>query len=420
MDRLIVKNFGPLKDIDIELNKVNLFIGENGSGKSVLGKLITILYNVFDNMNSTKEDIIKYFEDYRINYLSKDTVIELNEVYDNNKKYNIIKIKDLEFEFGNIIDDLKRGYSGLKDSEELIENKKNKQIDIIREKIDEINKLKELDVKNQKLLEFENDLKKLLSTIQNESQSLLNETSSLISTINKLQSKYIPSERNFISIISKSLSSFIVADIPLPKYLIQFASDFENGANKIKELDILNVKYSYSDGLDRHKIYFDDNNYLPLNESSSGIQAVIPLLITYKYFTQKYHTIVIEEPEQNLFPKAQKETVEFIIENFNENNQLFIMTHSPYILSSLNILMMAYKAGNMSNNAKKEVEKIIPESKWINSDDFSAYFIENGKAKNIKGKTGLISENIIDDISDDIQDEFENLLSIYREYKNAH
>ena len=25
MDRLIVKNFGPLKDVDIELNKINLF-----------------------------------------------------------------------------------------------------------------------------------------------------------------------------------------------------------------------------------------------------------------------------------------------------------------------------------------------------------------------------------------------------------
>ena len=43
MQRLVVKNFGPLKDIDIELKPINLIIGENGSGKSVLGKLIAIL-----------------------------------------------------------------------------------------------------------------------------------------------------------------------------------------------------------------------------------------------------------------------------------------------------------------------------------------------------------------------------------------
>jgi predicted ATPase len=27
MDRLIVKNFGPLKEVNIELNRINLFIG---------------------------------------------------------------------------------------------------------------------------------------------------------------------------------------------------------------------------------------------------------------------------------------------------------------------------------------------------------------------------------------------------------
>ncbi len=33
MQRLVVKNFGPLKDIDIEFKSINIIIGENGSGK---------------------------------------------------------------------------------------------------------------------------------------------------------------------------------------------------------------------------------------------------------------------------------------------------------------------------------------------------------------------------------------------------
>jgi len=44
MLKLIVKNFGVLKDIDIELNQTNLFIGDNGIGKSILAKLISSLY----------------------------------------------------------------------------------------------------------------------------------------------------------------------------------------------------------------------------------------------------------------------------------------------------------------------------------------------------------------------------------------
>lgn len=37
MARLIIRNVGPIKDIDIELNKVNVFIGEQSSGISARG-----------------------------------------------------------------------------------------------------------------------------------------------------------------------------------------------------------------------------------------------------------------------------------------------------------------------------------------------------------------------------------------------
>ena len=384
MYKLIVKNFGPLKNIDIELNKINLFIGENGSGKSVLGKLITIIsdinyfsYGEYDEIFPI-EVFISKLEKFNINYLNNNTYIEYYDI--NNGDYKFY----LNNKFIRIINHIP----------DMILTEKEKNLKSALNLLDNLDDL----VKNTK---YENVMK------------------NLVNKLDTLSARYIPSERNFVSIISQSLSSFIVSEIPLPKFFLQFASDFENGANKLKELKVLNIHYKYTEGLDRHKVYFNKENYLPLNESSSGIQAVIPLLITYKYFTQKYHTIVIEEPEQNLFPKAQKEVVDFLIENLKENNQLFVMTHSPYILSSLNILMMAYKAGNINIDAKKEVEKNICEAQWINPVDFSAYYIKDGIAKSIKGKTGLISENVIDDISDDIQDEFEKLLSIYREFKNA-
>ena len=383
MDRLIVKNFGPLKDIDIGLNNINLFIGENGSGKSVLGKLITIISDINSYSYGEDDDIlpievfISKLDKYNINYLSDNTYIKYDKDNSNYKFY-------LNNNFIRIINHIP----------DMILTEKEKKLKSALTLLENLDDL----VKNTK---YEDAMK------------------NLINKLDTLSAKYIPSERNLVAVLSKSLSSLIAEDVLLPRFIVEYISDFEKATNKIKKLDVLNVKYKYGDGSDRHKVYFNNKNYLPLNESSSGIQALIPLLITYKYFTEKYHVIVIEEPEQNLFPKAQKEAIEFIIENFNENNKLFMMTHSPYILSSLNILMMAYKASNISNNTKQEVEKIIPESKWINSEDFSAYYIENGKAKNIKGRTGLISENIIDDISDDIQDEFENLLSIYREYKNA-
>lgn len=41
MSRLIIKNIGPIKDVDIKLNKVNVFIGQQSSGKSTIAKIIS-------------------------------------------------------------------------------------------------------------------------------------------------------------------------------------------------------------------------------------------------------------------------------------------------------------------------------------------------------------------------------------------
>ena len=40
--KLIVKNFGPLKDIEIEVREMVTFIGAQASGKSTLAKLLSI------------------------------------------------------------------------------------------------------------------------------------------------------------------------------------------------------------------------------------------------------------------------------------------------------------------------------------------------------------------------------------------
>ena len=87
MDRLIVKNFGPLKDVDIELNKINLFIGENGSGKSVLAKIVTIVMNTLNLSN--EQEILKKFDNFNINYILDETIVKYtknNEFYKSNQK----------------------------------------------------------------------------------------------------------------------------------------------------------------------------------------------------------------------------------------------------------------------------------------------------------------------------------------------
>ena len=403
MERLIVKNFGPLKDIDIELNKINLFIGENGSGKSVLAKIITIVTSAF--YEKSEEEVFREFKKYNIDYINKTTKILLfhdEEIVFELKDNKILSYKQIE------LTDI--------DIAELFSQM---IIDVTTQDKTEENLSLWKKIKNYFSLgiptpeESKERIKKMMEGLVNIKPN---------KAIKKPQhySQYIPAERNIISIFNNSISVFVEADILLPKFLLSFSTEYKKARATISTLNLLNIEYQYKN--DRDYIIYDKNdslkNSLLLEHSSSGIQSALPLYLTVKYFAQKHKSIIIEEPEQNLFPKAQKETVEYIIEHITDGNKLFMMTHSPYVLSTLNILMMAYKAGNLGKESKTEVSQLINEKQWINPDDFSAYYLENGVDRDIKGRTGLISDNEIDEISDDIQSDFEELLSIFREHKN--
>ena len=91
--KLIVKNFGPLKDIEIEVREMVTFIGAQASGKSTLAKLISILEDeeFRSNHNSDfKSELQKY---NILSYLNQKTYI----------KYDVlnIKISNFSFEYSN-------------------------------------------------------------------------------------------------------------------------------------------------------------------------------------------------------------------------------------------------------------------------------------------------------------------------------
>ena len=97
-----------------------------------------------------------------------------------------------------------------------------------------------------------------------------------------------------------------------------------------------------------------------------------------------------------------------------------ITTHSPYVLTSFNTLMLAYKVAQKSDELRAEVEKIIPSRCWINPDDFVAYYVDNGTVRNIMGeKTGMIADSELDNVSEDFAGEQDQLLALYRSVPSA-
>ncbi|GHV18353.1 hypothetical protein FACS1894169_14940 [Bacteroidia bacterium] len=110
MSKIKIKNFGPIKDglgnnEWLDINKVTVFIGNQGSGKSTIAKVISTLtwlekaLNRGDiKSNLSKDDFFELFKYQRINnYFKVDTLIEyegeiLSLKFDNRR--STLKLKD--------------------------------------------------------------------------------------------------------------------------------------------------------------------------------------------------------------------------------------------------------------------------------------------------------------------------------------
>jgi hypothetical protein len=89
-------------------------------------------------------------------------------------------------------------------------------------------------------------------------------------------------------------------------------------------------------------------------------------------------------------------------------------------LSSLNTLLLAWKVAHKNEYLRAEVEKIIPARCWINPDEFAAYYVDKGTVESIVSpQTGLINDSRLDDVSDDLADEQDQLHALKRNVSRA-
>ena len=96
---------------------------------------------------------------------------------------------------------------------------------------------------------------------------------------------------------------------------------------------------------------------------------------------------------------------------YNFSHSIVITTHSPYILSALNNLILA--KDTLTEENQNELYKLVDKDMLINLSDVSAYTIENGVLKSIVDEDSrLIGINIIDSVSDDFATTFDSLLAL--------
>ena len=172
------------------------------------------------------------------------------------------------------------------------------------------------------------------------------------------------------------------------------------------------------DGDIRFKI--DKDTSLKLTVSSSMVQQLSPLALYLKHLAEFGDLIIIDEPESNLHPEAQKKVVEIIAEMVNRGLWVIITTHSPFIIDYLNTLMKAYKVASISNEAKKQVLEVIKnESALLNPENVGVYlFTKDGLIENVK-KDYIINLESFRRIIDEIGAMFTELLIIEDIYQKS-
>lgn len=177
------------------------------------------------------------------------------------------------------------------------------------------------------------------------------------------------------------------------------------------------LKGDYVNNTDGEKIFINDRQWIKLMFASSGQQEVlwILLLIFVKILENKKVFLVLEEPEAHLFPYAQRTMIELVSFMINSTqSQVLITTHSPYILTSINLLTYS---GKVENNKKNPLNKIIvPRQLRINPTKMNAFMIEcndNFNFFSIKDKNEqLIDTTQIDRISEVISQETEEIMDL--------
>lgn len=250
---------------------------------------------------------------------------------------------------------------------------------------------------------------------------------------------FIPAGRAFFSNVENNVFSFIARS---EKKLDPFLAEFGEYFSLVKSQGYRRqVKREFSTALgqgllggtlviekDKEYVQTKDGRSLPLGNLSSGQQEALPLLLMIEGFgdddvffgrgnERSRHASYIEEPEAHLFPDFQRKVTEKIVEHalLKDGAQgLFVTTHSPYVLATLNNLLLAGRIGSARSREKRDaVSAIVPQSQWVQRKQISVFaFSADGCCSLMDDESGLIDADYLDSVSTKIASTFESLLEI--------
>lgn len=415
---LEIKNFAGIANINVEFKTLNIFIGPQASGKSITVKLAYFFKSIFNDLIEAivKEENLNTFKSNQLDKFIKFFPSSTWCKGDFHLKYALNN---------EIFIDMYR------------EGEKKPKLEFSEQLLLSIKKMKKYHKSIMKNYDLDEDSNIFVRTLDINRKI----SKEFFYNINKDEKNFsgtqffIPAGRSFFSNLQESIFSFLKDNTTLDPFLIEFGSlyetfkglfnrrinDTKERQNEINNLikNILNSEYNREKNKDF--LVHSDERKVSLSSASSGQQEILPLLIILKVLISGYVrfgdsnnnvSIYIEEPEAHLFPNAQKNIVKLLARLCNtQKYQIFLTTHSPYLLSSINNLFMA---GAIEREGKlSQLNGIIDKNECLYTKDSKAYSLNKGACRSlIDDNEELIDADVLDSVSDDIATEFSKLLDI--------
>lgn len=426
MNNIRVENFGPIRKVDIDLNKVNVFIGPQSSGKSTIAKIIS--YCQWVEKRYILEGKFKYnFSDKFIEFHRIDeSYFNSNSLIEYRTKHISISYKGLDRE-GNI--QVEKESSGFKIS-------KNIYIPSERNFVSVIPNLNKYNETNDNIMSFVYDwydAKRVYS--KKNPLEILNlgisyhhnsETDQDILKLlkNKKEISLMNASSGLQSIIPLiMLVDYLTVDIfkkTIPLSVNEKLQLYRNDRNSFLDFikkELADIKESQSKIADTRigDLKDEPSKFKEMSKRLNDLDILIREFDLNKIDQKDYalSKIIIEEPEQNLFPETQRDLIYHLLErivNTDRDHFLTITTHSPYILYALNNCMLGYVIKN--NIDKNEELKLKSQESWIDPNLVSIWEINEGELISIKNKkTNTVSDHYFNDIMNKIMDEYYVMLN---------
>ncbi len=359
---IAVENFGPIEKAEIDLRPLTVFVGESNTGKTYFAALIYALHPSFEG--STK-------------WLKPQTEpnLKLGKFFSQELKecFNLKSVSELKRFTDNSCDKLSVSLKVSYDSNSALE------------------------------MDWTFDSKHVgsaeIKTVSNEKLEIKESEMLWVRENQKILSVYyIPAARRGIMLTYETFANLLVADkfnfsferIGISKWIFDFleqiihfdehrtSSDEMLNIAKALENEVIHGKIAVNKSAEAAypEIFYRPQNTkekLPISHTSSMVLELTPLVLFLRGVVKPGDTLIIEEPEAHLHPRAQTKIAITLARLVRVGVRVIITTHSDWLLEQIGNLV---REGEVMKLKKNNTEQ--PPT-WLTTEEVGAWWFHADK-----------------------------------------